>query len=327
MMSSDSRAGVRPDSAEVDISIVIPAYFGAGTIADCLESVKRATSGRRSEIIVVESSGDATREIVRRRFPEVMLIESPVRLSAGGARNLGTTRARGGLIAFTDQDCIVPPDWIDQLERHLADSSVAGAGGAVGIRNPSNLSGCALYFLEFLNHFPRNGSPRRSHHFLVGCNNAYRANVLRVVQFPDQTLAEDVLFCHDLRSHGFELVYDPQIEVRHHNRAGWGEFFAYNREMGRASANYHQLLRLWWAVPFLRLPVLVYGAPAIILPKIALRLARSRWSYFFRFVMLLPMCLLGNLVWADGFRQQVTSPERRRLPRRRHSPRDAESAR
>jgi hypothetical protein len=49
----------------------------------------------------------------------------------------------------------------------------------------------------------------------------------------------------------------------------------------------------------------VFLAPAVILPSIALALARSRQSYFFRFLLLSPMCLLGNLTWATAFRQQV----------------------
>ena len=65
------------------------------------------------------------------------------------------------------------------------------------------------------------------------------------------------------------------------------------------------MLQRWWAVPFLRLPVLAFLAPMVILPSIALGLARSRWSYFFRFLLLSPMCLLGNLVWASAFRRQA----------------------
>jgi GT2 family glycosyltransferase len=307
----DGRAAALDDQKErhqigpIDISIVIPAYFGAHTIADCLESVERATQGRDREIIVVESSGDATAEIVRQRFPDVALIRSAERLSAGGARNRGVAGARGRLIFFTDQDCIVPSAWIHQLERHLEDPSVGAAGGAVGIRNPSNLSGCAVYFLEFLKHFPRNGPPRRDENFLVGCNSAFRAQALQIVRFPDQTIGEDVLLSHALRSHGFGIVYDPRSEVRHHNREGWGEFFNYNRKMGRSAAGYHHVLHRWWAVPFLRVPILAFLAPVVILPSIALDLARSRWSYFFRFLLLSPMCLLGNLVWASAFRRQV----------------------
>ena len=199
----------------------------------------------------------------------------------------------------------MPSEWIERLERYFDDPSVGAAGGAVGIRNLSNLSGCALYFLEFLYHFPGNGPPRRDKTFLIGCNSVYRAATLEVVRFPDQTLGEDVLFSHELRRHGFTIVYDPRIEVRHQNREGWGAFFSYNREMGRAAANYHLVLQSWWMAWSFRIPILVFLAPVVILPFIALRLVRSRWSYFFRFLLLSPMCLLGNLVWASGFRQRV----------------------
>lgn len=294
-----------PRAGQIDLSVVIPAYEGASTIVDCLEAVERATAGRRLEIIVVESSNDATAEIVRQRFPGVVLIHSAERLTAGGARNRGAAEARGHLIFFTDQDCIVPPDWIDRLERHFEDPSVGAAGGAVGIRNLSNLSGCAVYFLEFLYHFPCQRAPQRDENFLVGCNSAYRASAFLAARFPDQTLGEDVLLSHELRGNGFSVVYDPRIEVRHYNRAGWGEFFNYNRKMGRAAASYHQVLQPWWVTPFFRFPILVFLAPAVILPSIALELARSRRSYFFRFLLLSPMCLLGNLTWAAAFRRQV----------------------
>jgi GT2 family glycosyltransferase len=294
-----------PEGGTIDVSVVVPAYFGAKTIADCLDSVQRATAGRRREIIVVESSGDATAAIIRERFPDVVLIVSETRLTAGAARNRGASVARGKLIFFTDQDCLVPPDWVDRLAPHLADPTVGGAGGAVGIRDLSNLSGCAVYFLEFLTHFPVKGAARRDANFLVGCNSAYRADALRLTRFPDRTLGEDVLFSDRLRLCGFSIIYDPQVEVRHENRQGWGEFFAYNRKMGRSAASYHQVLRRWWVDPFLRVPFLAFLAPLVILPTIAFDLARTRWSYFGRFLFLWPMCLVGNLMWANAFRRHV----------------------
>jgi GT2 family glycosyltransferase len=289
----------------VDVSVVIPAYGGAATIADCLASVMRAAAGRRVEIIVVESSGDGTAEIVRRRFPQVTLIVSPTRLSAGAARNRGVAAARGALIFLVDQDCTVPPDWMTKLEQHLADPAIGAAGGSVGIRNLSSLSGCAVYFLEFLYHFPVKASPRLGKNFLVGCNSAYRAEAVRRVPFPDQTLGEDVLFSHALQTSGFGVIYDPAIEVLHQNRHTWREFFHYNRKMGRSAADYHDVLRYWWIEPFFSAPLLAFLSPFIILPSIAGRLARSRWSYLLRFLLVSPMCLAGNLVWASAFRQQV----------------------
>jgi GT2 family glycosyltransferase len=292
-------------AAPVDISVVVPAYGGAATIADCLTSVQRAGGDRRIEIIVVESSGDETAAIVRDRFPGVTLIVSSTRLSAGAARNRGVAEARGPLIFLVDQDCLVPIDWMTRLEQHLADPAIGAAGGSVGIRNLSSLSGCAMYFLEFLYHFPAKGPVRRGKSFLVGCNSAHRTNALRCVPFPDQTLGEDVLFSHALQANGFGVIYDPAVEVLHQNRETWKEFFSYNRKMGQSAAEYHDVLRYWWIAPFFSAPLLAFLAPFIILPSIAVRLARARWSYLMRFLLVSPMCLAGNLMWANAFRQQV----------------------
>jgi len=303
--------------ADIDVSVIVPAYRGAATIADCLESIGRATAGRRCEIIVVESSGDAAAQIICGRFPGVKLIQSPQRLTAGAARNRGVAEASGRLIFFTDQDCLVPADWILRLEQHMADPAIGAAGGAVGIRDRSNRSGAAVYFLEFLRHFPNSGPAQTNANFLVGCNSVYRAAALKAVRFPDQTLGEDVLFSYALRVNGFGVVYDPSVAVLHTNRQGWDEFFAYNRKMGAAAADYHDLLRLWWIGPFFRAPLLAFVAPLVILPSIGLSLWRSSWSYLWQFVTLSPMCLAGNLVWAAAFRRRVL--ELRQRPRTQES--------
>lgn len=294
----------------VDVTIIIPAYQGAGTIASCLVSVLQATGSRNCQIVVVESSGDEAGTLVARDFPNVHLIRSAERLSAGAARNRGVAEARGRLVFFVDQDCLVPPDWIDRLSPHLDDPAVGAAGGSLGVANPSNLSGIAVFFLEFFRHVRRRAKSYRTDGFLLGCNSVYRADVLRRVAFPDQTLGEDVLFTHAVREAGFNVVYDPTVEVLHHNRTGWGEFFRYNRAMGHAAARLHARLDNAWVRPFLRHPPLVLVSPLAILPLIAWYLARSRYWYLPTFILLLPICLLGNLAWADSFRRRAADLRR-----------------
>jgi GT2 family glycosyltransferase len=290
---------------DLDVSVVVPAYRGAATIVACLESVERAAAGLRAEVVVVESSGDGAAGVVRARFPAVRVIESATRLSAGAARNRGAAEARGHAVLFVDQDCVVPPDWIARMLRYLAAADTGGAGGSVGVRNVSNWSGWAVYFLEFFHHFPSRERPTRNKNFLLGCNCGYRADAIRRVAFPDRTLGEDVLFAEAMRQQGLSTIYDPTLEVRHWNRAGWGEFLAYNRKMGCASGSYHRVLNRWWCQPFLHAPMLAFIAPLIILPSIGWRVTRSRWSYLGRFLLLLPACLIGNLTWAAAFRRQV----------------------
>src|SRR5262245_49982391 len=131
-LPEDSNRMHESNTGQIDISIVVPAYHGENTIASCLQSIRHCTGHRTSEIIVVDSSASTATSDVVSRFPEVILIRSNDRLSAGEARNWGCEAARGRLILFTDQDCIVPTDWIDQFEKHFQDPAIAAAGGAVG---------------------------------------------------------------------------------------------------------------------------------------------------------------------------------------------------
>ena len=313
-MTTTAQPSLMPATTDdpVDISVVIPAYHGAATIAACLASVQRAAEGRRAEIIVVDSSGDRCGEIVREQFPNVTLVLSPTRLSAGAARNRGVAMARGRILFFVDQDCVVPHDWIAALEKHFADPSTGGAGGSLGILNPECLTGCGVYFLEFFRHFPNDGPVRRDRHFLLGCNCAYSTDVLRNAAFPDQTLGEDVLLSHQIRQRGFDLVYDPRVEVLHRNRDGRQEFFRYNKKMGAASAVCQLAMRRPRSRPFLSWPALAFLTPAIVLPLIFVRLLRSNRNrrYVPTFLLILPLCLAGNLVWAAAFRRRVLDSRR-----------------
>lgn len=298
-------AGADTPLPDGTVSIVIPAYQGRRTITACLESLTTQRGIGRSEIIVVESSGDGSADIIERSFPSTTVVRAPERLSAGAARNWGASLARGRFILFIDQDCIAPRDWVARLVHLLRHPGVEAAGGSIGIANPSNLSGAAVYFIEFLHHFPHRGGPRPDAPFLLGCNAGYRAEVLQAVQFPDQTLAEDVLFTHRVRTAGYGVAYDPEITVLHHNRSGWGEFFAYAKKMGRASAEYHASIDRPWIRPFLHWPILIFPASLLVSPLIGLRLLRSPWKYLGIFMLVAPVCVLGNLAWAAAFRRRI----------------------
>ncbi|MEY2611583.1 MAG: hypothetical protein RL069_395 [Planctomycetota bacterium] len=105
MRSSDE---TELDKFEPDVTVVIPAYKGITTIKACIESLLVASQGRRTEILVVESSQDGTVELVRNEFPTVRVIACEEQVTAGGARNIGAREARGRSILFVDQDCVVP---------------------------------------------------------------------------------------------------------------------------------------------------------------------------------------------------------------------------
>jgi GT2 family glycosyltransferase len=284
-----------------EISVIVPAFNGKATIALCLGAVLQAAEGLNAEILVVESSGDGTTALVRETFPQVELLESPSRLTAGQARNWGIRQAKGRWLFCVDQDCLVPPHWIRALLRHLDQEGVGAAGGSMAVANPENRSGWCVYFLEFLNHFPRAGARLRRDNFLIGANSAWRADVFAAVKFPDQTLGEDRLLSEAVRRQGWAVVYDASLPVWHHNRRGWAEFRRYCRAMGRAAANDQQELggrAIRWIQHW---PPLVYGVPLVVLPLIGWRLLGAPRSYLLRYLVFLPCCLVGQYLWAKEF--------------------------
>ncbi len=105
----------------VAVSIVIPSYRPRDTIRECIRSLLNQTIGRDSyEIIIVDCSEDTYVFSVLEDFDGVYIVHVGRWLNVGDARNLGAALSRGKIIAFTDTDCIPPPDW---LERILADFS------------------------------------------------------------------------------------------------------------------------------------------------------------------------------------------------------------
>jgi len=101
------------------ISVIVPFYNEESYIEQCLWSlVSQDMAPERYEVLFVDNqSTDRSAGIVR-RFPGVVLLTEP-RRSAYHARNRALRQARGEIIAFTDADCVVAPDWLRVIERTM----------------------------------------------------------------------------------------------------------------------------------------------------------------------------------------------------------------
>jgi GT2 family glycosyltransferase len=300
------------ESATIEVSVIIPAYRGIATIGGCLESVYQAAAGLSHEVIVVESSGDGTADLVRNRFCEVNVIESASRLSSGAARNEGFRHARGRLWLCVDQDCLVPRDWMTRLVELLGGDGVGAAGGSIGVANPANLAGWCVYFLEFFTHFPSRGRVRDDN-FLIGANSGWRPEAVGRNVFPDRTLGEDVIASDRIRRTGLTVRYDPSLTVQHQNRHGWAEFFRYCREMGAAAADSRTRLGGRAIDVLHRVPAMAFGIPFVILPRIAWRLVSAPRGYLPMFLVLLPCCVAGHFAWANAFRKALPQVRARQI--------------
>ncbi|MBI3899535.1 MAG: glycosyltransferase [Gammaproteobacteria bacterium] len=90
------------------VSVVIPAYNGASTLAESLDSVLAQTYPNIETVVVDDGSLDNTSEVLRRYGDKVRSIRQP-NGGLASARNLGLKHACGDYIALLDADDICLP--------------------------------------------------------------------------------------------------------------------------------------------------------------------------------------------------------------------------
>jgi Glycosyl transferase family 2 len=117
----------------LEISVGIITRNRAADLQEVLESLGWQIRPADEIVIVDNGSTDATREVVE-RFRDRLPI-SYYRLNAASipnARNLVIAKATGEVVAFTDDDCVVEPEWLEAVERgFLRADNVGIVGGWV----------------------------------------------------------------------------------------------------------------------------------------------------------------------------------------------------
>ena len=110
------------------VSVVIPTYNRKDSLLCCLESLRRQTlSLSEFEVIVVDDgSTDATGETLRNStWPFRLQYVFQQNSGPSQARNVGVRNASGEIIAFTEDDVEVRPDWLMIALAYFKDQSLA----------------------------------------------------------------------------------------------------------------------------------------------------------------------------------------------------------
>ncbi len=249
------------------ISVVIPARNEAAKIEQCLKAVF-SQSLKPYEVIIVD--GHSTDETVGKARNFLVKIFYEGAQSIACARQIGTERAKGEYIAFTDADCIPDKEWLRNLIKEF-DTGIIGVGGATKNTGDSlweksiNLSmGTFLGGAKTpQGRFFKNKRFLRS---IGGFNSVYRKqDILKVGGFNIKLPGgEDLELNKKLYKKG-KLLYTPEAIVLHQH--GWtvGKFakkmYRYGKERG--------VIRAW------DLQVI----PPLVIPLVVLSLLFTRWAF------------------------------------------------
>ena len=223
----------------MNLSVIICTYNRAESLRKTLDRLVSATivPSLSWELLIIDNhSTDHTRDVCQRyqdRIPLKYLFESQQGQSA--ARNRGIREAVGELLAFTDDDVDIDPNWMNALYAGAKQNPDAGFwGGPVYPRwevpppawlvqhDPGLLNGLAV-------HYERNiESPvlHKGEPSFIGANMMFRRQVFQSgfrfcekigLKGTDQIRLDDTVFINDLLQAGCRGVYLADAKVFHRN--------------------------------------------------------------------------------------------------------------
>jgi glycosyltransferase involved in cell wall biosynthesis len=200
------------------VSVIIPVYNDSERLKTCLKALEGQTYPRSSyEIIVVDNGSSHPIEPVVASFGGVSVARES-QPSSYAARNKGISLARGEILAFADSDCIPAPDWIEKGAACLL--SVPGCGLVGGrvqvfVQDPEHPTMVELY--ESVLGFQQENYITEQKFSGAGNLFTFRHVVDKVGGFNSSQLksAGDVEWGWRVFSHGFKLVYGPDVCVAH----------------------------------------------------------------------------------------------------------------
>src|SRR5690349_5159666 len=102
----------------IDVSIIIVSFNTQKLLDECLASVYASLKGSnvREEIIVVDNvSTDGSKEMVKKKYPKVILIANSENAGFGKANNQGIRIAKGEMTLLLNSDTIVLDNAIEKM--------------------------------------------------------------------------------------------------------------------------------------------------------------------------------------------------------------------
>lgn len=200
------------------VSVVVCAYNAADTIDDCLSSLSKLTYPNAEIIVVNDGSRDATGAIAR-RYPTVRVIDIP-NGGLSAARNVGIAHATGEIVAYTDADVRVDPDWLTYLVQPILSGKYIGSGGPNVVPPDDDwVAQCVARSPGGPTHVLLND--RVAEH-VPGCNMAFRRDALVAIGGFNPVYikaGDDVDICWRLQARGHEIGFSASALVWHHHRS------------------------------------------------------------------------------------------------------------
>jgi cellulose synthase/poly-beta-1,6-N-acetylglucosamine synthase-like glycosyltransferase len=224
------------------ISIIVPTKDKRGTLRNVLDSLTKLNYDKKKvEVIIV--NGDRSGRVERIASEYRFNVVRDKATSLNTARNIGFRSATNDIIAFTDDDCVAPKDWVSKIAESFSDPSVGFVGGrVVGYASEEILSEYVEETLVPMTaRFGEKIVTRQIElfKFPAGCNMSFRREALRNINLLDERITygfDDLESLERIVNAGYKLVLNPEVLILHKHRTTLKEFLKQNFRYGRGGA-------------------------------------------------------------------------------------------
>ena len=226
----------------MDVSIIIVNYNTRTSLRRCLQSVTAFPPPCEFETIVVDNASiDGSVEMVKKVFPQAMVVENRINKGFAGALNKGIKRSRGNLLLFVNPDVILAPGCVEVLAEFLSRHPEAGICGPKLLNPDGGIQLSCRAFPTLANvffgrrslwnrFFPQNRMSRSflradlDHNavqevdWIVGACMMVKRKVPNSIGLFDEDyflFVEDTDFCYRARKAGYSVYFVPHAVATH----------------------------------------------------------------------------------------------------------------
>jgi glycogen(starch) synthase len=229
---TEGRIATSPALTETPyVSVIVLNCNGRRLLEPCLNALRAQTFRDFETILVDNGSIDSSVSYVRRRFPEVIVLELSRNMGFSRAVNRGILRARGRLVVLLHNDAVADSNWLAALVGAARDHASAGMFASL-ILNDKGLVQAAGHGLSpgALVFSVGKRNPQEKYggvHAAVSCSGivaAYRREMLDEVGPFDENLHayyENVDLALRAQLKGWRCLCVPQARVTHYGRSGF----------------------------------------------------------------------------------------------------------
>lgn len=117
--------------ATLNFSIIIPVYNRPQEIEELLESLSLQTYANTFEVLIIEDGSTDKSDLIAEKYKSKLNIQYFFKENsgAGASRNYGMQQANGNYFIILDSDVIVPPQYVSEVEKVLAENYTDAFGG------------------------------------------------------------------------------------------------------------------------------------------------------------------------------------------------------